>query len=119
MSTSVIKSAFGPGLISLNIAVLHHGDTRHGCFQRASCCRFFSEFGLQSKDTVLCVDRKLVRSAMVLSSNSFNQSPSLSPAECSHLEHWTSSDSMLHWAWEEKGKRTEVNKNQGGVVSFF
>lgn len=33
VSTSVIKSAFVPGPISLNIAVLHHGDTRHRCFQ--------------------------------------------------------------------------------------
>lgn len=33
VSTSVIKSAFGPGLISLKIVVLYHGDTRHRCFQ--------------------------------------------------------------------------------------
>lgn len=33
VSTSVIKSAFGPGLISLNIVVLHHGDTKHRCFR--------------------------------------------------------------------------------------
>lgn len=103
----------------LNIAVSYHGDTRHRCFQNASCCCFFSEFGLQSKDTVLCIDRKTVRSTMVLSLNSFNWSPTLSPAECSHLEHWSSSDSMLHWVWEEKGKSTEVNGKPGCFDFFF
>lgn len=67
VSTSVIKSAFEPELICLNISVLHHRDTRHRCFQSVSCCCFFSEFGLQHKDTVLCIHCKPIRSAMVLS----------------------------------------------------
>jgi len=70
VSTSATKSASGPGLISLKTAVSHHSDTGCRCFHSASYC-FFREFGLHSKNTVLCVDRKPVRSAMVLSSYSF------------------------------------------------
>lgn len=68
---------------------------------RVSCPYFFSEFDLQYKDTV--------QSGLLwaLSSSSFNWS--LTPGDCLHLEHWTSSDSMLPWVWKEKEKNTTLS----------